>query len=236
MPTIANLLSRALRKISSDSPGDTANGADVVVALDELNAMLDEWSDDNLIIPSRTIESFPLVAGTSSYSIGTGATFNTSRPDVIQGIFTRDSNNNDMSVDTLTRDQYNDIPVKSSQGRPYKYFYDTQYPNGIIYLYSTPDSAYTLYIDSLKPLSRITNTSADLSMPGGYENLIVLNLAVRLAPDFGFPLQEENQLVIEAKRLKKKVKRRNVKSSVASFDPFLLPRNGRLNGWNIYNV
>jgi hypothetical protein len=237
MPTISNLISRALRKISSDSVGDTINGTEINAVLDELNSMLASWSTENFMPPFRTIENFSLVAGTASYAIGSGAAFNATRPDTINYIYTRDTNNVDLVVNPYTRDEYNSISLKTAQGRPDYFFYDTQYPNGVIYLYPTPDQVYTLYVDSIKPITQITSTSSTLILPGQYEDVIVYNLAVRLAPDYGFPLAEHPEIVNIANESLRKIKALNAKPEKANFDPYLVNKPSQPNqSWNIYNI
>lgn len=237
MPTVSNLISRALRKISSDSPNDSDNGTEINRALDELNSMLGEWSTENWLPPFRTLENFPLTVGTNNYTIGSGATFNTTRPDAISFMFTRDTNNVDLPVDIYTRDQYDSISLKTAQGRPDRYFYDTQYANGVIYLYPTPDQAYTLYIDSIKPFTQFTSVATTLLLPSQYENAIVYNLAVLLAPNYGFMLSEQPSIERKAAETLRKIKSLNTKPPIALFDPYLVVRpNMPMPSWNIYNL
>ena len=79
----------ALRAISTLLPGEAIPGGEAANALLTLNMMLASWSADNLMPPFRTLESFPLVVGKESYTIGTNGTtdFATSRPDYVTYVF-----------------------------------------------------------------------------------------------------------------------------------------------------
>jgi hypothetical protein len=234
MTTANTLISRALRLCSSYSPGQGIDGAELTDNLQNLNDMIGSWSADNFIPPYRTIEGFVLTSGTTSYSIGSGATFSTARPDIIKTIFIRDQNGNDTPTTELTREQYDNIALKTAQGRPQWWMYDTQYPNGVIYFYTTPDMTYTAYIDSLKPLTQFTSSTDTVNLPGEYNDLIVYNLAPRLAMEYGFPVSQE--MLMFAETAIKKVKRKNAQLPVSNFDAATLSRHTLPLGWNIYNI
>jgi hypothetical protein len=59
-----------------------------------------------------------------------------------------------------------------------------------IRLYPLPDKAYTLYLDAWYQFTRYAKGDT-VSLPVGYEDLIVYNLAVRVAPDFGKVLAQQ---------------------------------------------
>lgn len=229
MTTATSLIASALRKISSNRPGAGIDGNEATAALETLNFMLQSWSDDGLLPPSRAIESFSLVVGQASYTIGSGANFSTTRPDIINDIWYRDASNNDRMLRQITRQQYDELPLKTTQGVPDYYFYDTQYPNGVIYIYPTADTANTLYIDSLKPFTTLATTATSISLPGQYNEAIIYNLAVRLAPEYGYPLSDDVRGL--AGQSLSQIRSLNAKPQVAEFDDLLVkPRY-----WNIYN-
>lgn len=238
MTTASDLISAALRKVSSDTPSDVINGQEIATALDELNRMLASWSTESFMPQFRTLENFPLVANTLSYTIGSGATFSTVRPDVTQnGCFIRDTNSIDTPLTLITREQYDGTPLKTSPGRPIYLFYDKQYPSGIVYLYPSPDQAYTIYLDTLKPFVQFAATTTSYAFPPEYQDAIIWNLSLRLAPEVGFSLQDHPEIVEFARESKKLIKALNAKPPVVDFDPYLISKNGFVQrGWNIYNV
>lgn len=228
MSTGNDLVSGALRNISSLSPGEAIPGGESDNALAVLNMMLASWSAENLMIPYRTLESFPLIPGQASYTIGPSANFATIRPDEITAVYRRDALNNDYSLIPYTKEQYNGIVTKSVTGLPQWYYYDTQYPSGILYLYPPDIQADTLFIESLKPINQFTTLQTTMALPGEYAEAIKYLLAHRLAVEYGFPIgQELAALIAEAKV---RIMRKNVKPKAAGFDMVLqTPKN-----FNIY--
>lgn len=156
-------------------------------ALEALNSMLKSWASRGLVTYHVVTEQLSLVAGTSSYTIGTPGAFNTVRPNKVVGGYLRDSSNADSTLEIIARDDYNGIIVKNVSGRPCELYYRPSYPLGIIYFDAEPDQAYTLFLDSLKPLTALSVLDEDINLPTEYEEAIKWNLAVRLAPDYGVP-------------------------------------------------
>lgn len=229
MTTANALISSALAVICSLSPGEPIPGGDASNALAILNMMLAAWSADSLMPPFRTLESFPLIAGQSSYTIGPSANFNTVRPDYISGAWRRDSNGLDYILEQLPKERYNAIWQKSIQGIPYQFYYDDQYPVGVIYLYPTDIQADTLFIESLKPLNQFSTLNTIMNLPGEYEEAIAYLLAKRLAPQYGFPITADiRELMDDAER---RIKRKNTKPKPASFDY----ATRKAQPFNIYN-
>ena len=184
--TIGDLIKGSLRLIGVIASGETPSADEMKDSLSSLNVMLDGWSTKRLTIYASTLDSLTLAVGTASYTVGTGGTFNTSRPTRVLSAYTRDSNGNDCDLKVYTeRDRYNEIVDKDTSGRPEELFYDSSYTLGTIYLYPVPEQAYTLYMESLKPLSQLSGYTTEISLPDGYLRALKYNLAIELAPEFG---------------------------------------------------
>ncbi len=65
-------------------------------------------------------------------------------------------------------------------------WYSPEYPLGLLYPY--PQGGSTLYLDTLKPLPEPVTIAADVTLPPEYDEAIKYGLAVRLAPEYGRPL------------------------------------------------
>lgn len=182
----ALLIDPALRKVGASTPQD----AERTNALSALNAMLNSWSAQRLLVFSVTRESFPLVVNTGSYTIGTGGAFSTARPNRIVDAYIRDSSS-DFRLTIRNLKNFNDILVKTDNGRPTKLYYLNEYPLGKILFDQEPDKIYTVFLDSWKPLSTITTINTEVSLPPEYEEALIYNLAVRLAPEHDASLPKE---------------------------------------------
>ncbi len=187
--TARDVIKKAMKKIGVLAPGEDPTAAEAVDALDSLNSLLSSWSGDSLITPATVQESFALIASQNSYTIGSGLNFDTSKPLRVVGAFIRDSSNIDYPVTLLTRNRYNALSDKTTEGRPTNLFYDpgiaqqaTQ--TGTIYLYLTPDAVYTLYLVSEKAFTEFSNLTTAFTFPDTYKRAMIYNLAVELAPEY----------------------------------------------------
>lgn len=223
MTTGLDLVSGALRVVTTVAPGEAIDGPESDNALTVLNRMLKAWSASSLMVPYRTTENFPLTIGKVSYTIGTSGITDlaTPRPDYITNLWRRDANNNDFKIISYTQDQYDDVQVKSLTGLPQWGFYDTQFPNGVLSIYPADSQADTLFIVSLKPFNQFTTLSTVMALPGEYEEAIVYLLAKRLAPEYGFTITPDiADLISQSERA---IERKNTRPSIAGFDPALSP-------------
>ena len=179
MATSRTLIKAALRKIGivTDDAGIEQD------AFADLKRMLEVWSTKQILVHASAEDNFALVAGTASYTMGTAGTASTTRAKKIHNAFIRDSDNYDHPVEIISENQYNAITDKTTRSRPYWLFYDPKYALGYIYLYPTPDTADTAYIESLQLIQSIANVTTVISLPGEYEEAIIYNLAIRLAPE-----------------------------------------------------
>ena len=198
MPNATDIISGALYAISSVTPGEQAiNGTELGYAFGVLNNVLASWSAENLQAPYRTVESFPLTIGQASYTIGTSGSpnFNTVRPDYVTYVFRRDSNNLDYQLIDYTKEQYDAVFQKQLQGLPQWYYYDAQYPNGVLYLYPTDvQAADTLFIGVPQAYcfnSLLFHYFHYGKFPGEYFEDLKYSLAERLAPEYGMTISQD---------------------------------------------
>lgn len=178
MATANDLISRSLRLISVLGSGRrTATANELADGLDTLNSMMDTLSIDRRMIYQILEETHTLVVGTADYTIGSGGDINTTRPTRIENAFIRDSANNDYQLKQINNATYDSISLKTITSRPQYFFYDEQFPLGVIKLLYVPSAADTLHFNSWKQLQTFANGTTALSLPPGYESMIVYNLA-----------------------------------------------------------
>lgn len=187
MATARDIITRAMKACRLLAPGELPSASEASDGLLLLNMMLSSWSNDNLNVYASTLESFPLVANTGSYNIGTGQTFNTTKPIVINAMYTRQSSV-DYTVNQLNDIDFAGISFKSITGRPDYYNFSNDYPSAIIKLYPVPDENYTLFILSEKPLSSIATLDTVINFPDGWELALAYNLALMLSPEYQQPI------------------------------------------------
>jgi hypothetical protein len=235
--TFSDIITRSLKALGYLGSTESLSAADANDGLTGFNSMLDSWSNENLLSYVVLERSFPLVAGTNSYTIGTGGVINTARPEDIIQAYVRDSNSNNFQLEILTRDRWNLIGNRGSSVTsqiPTDLFYDPQFPLGVINIFPTPSAAYTVFYDSMQDQVTSSVLTTSISMPPGYERAYVLNLALEMMA-LGYPcLLDEKalaRLINNASDAKANIKRTNIKEVIADYDDALVYR-----GSGTYNI
>ena len=196
--TVAEVIKAAMRKAGVISFGETPETDRYSEALQALQSMLRSWASRRIYVFASNHESFPLVAAKASYSWGTGGNITTSRPYQILGAVVRDSSSQDYPLEIISEGEYRNICAKTTQGRPEYAFYHPLFPLAYLYLFPTPDATETVWIDSLKPFTEASSFSAitdTISFPGNYEEPIIYNLAIRIAPEMGASIPPEVSVI-----------------------------------------
>jgi hypothetical protein len=150
------------------------------------------------------------------------------RPDEVTDAFLRDSGG-DTPLRPMTQAEYNALYRKADGGKPERLFYDPQSPSGVLYFDSATDAAYTLFLESLKPVNQFSTLQTSMTLPGEYEEAIKYQLIDRLAPEYGFPIQPGSRLERLIDRSQKRITSKNAKRKVAAFDSALTARHARVN-------
>lgn len=210
MTTARDIIESALRKIHVLGVGSSLSGEEADQALDALNTMIASLSVEGMMIYAETIESFSLVSGTSTYTIGTGGDFNTSRPTVIKSA-TVNLGDDDIRLSLIDFIQYSSIPDKTNGGDPTALYYDANYSLGNIKVWPVPISNGTLTLYSEKPLTEFTDLNTDFAMPPEYKRHLIYALAVELGPEYE---REPSPTIIRiANQSKRAIKAQNNKNN-----------------------
>lgn len=224
--TTRDLLSSSLRVIGALASGETLLANESTDALTGLNQLLDSWSTENLLIPNKAREVFPLVSSQGVYTMGTGGTFNTTRPMRIENAELQITSSNpaiEIPIKILTKDEYARILLKTMTSTYPLYLYaEGTYPLETINLWPVPVQVNNLALYSWKPLANVSNLSTALSLPPGYERALKYNLAIDLAPEYGRPVTAEvAAIAVESKAA---IKRMNSKPQYLAVDDALRAR------------
>lgn len=223
--TANELISRSLRLLGVLGQGRrTLTANESSDGLEALNAMLEAMSLERMMVYQILKEDFPLVAGTADYSIGEGGTFNTVRPVKIDSAYIRDGDI-DHPMQIIDNGAYDGVAFKSASSIPQYLYFDPQYPLAYVRLLYAPNAAYTLYLNSWKQLQRFADGTTELSLPPGYERMIVYNLAIELNAEYGSTIAPE--VVAIATQSRAAIKRVNAPSPVADVSESFMFRGGR---------
>lgn len=235
MATVLDLEKAALKAIGVLGAGETATPEDAADAFDELNRMAGQWNAEHLLLYAQTRTVFPLVSGTNVYTVGTGGTVNTARPVFIDAVRFQDTSTTlltEYPLYELTQDASEGLVLKTMTSPfPSSYRYNPTVPLGTLTLWPTPTSTSlqgVMYSAQVVPAFAALTTVVVL--PPGYEELIVTNLAVRLAASY--TRQVDPLLFKRAEESRAVAKRANIQMADLSF-----PADARINSggaWSIY--
>ena len=229
MPAVSSMILRSMQMIGEKSWADNALTTDEATnTLYALNSFMDSSGIDRLLCYQLTQESFALTSNTVSYTIGSGATFNTTRPTrIVDPCFIRDSSSLDSPVTILKdADQYGKI-VQKNVGATYPsyLYYDSGFDAsgyGTIYVYPAPSGSLTIYINSPKQLQNFASVSTHLLLPPGYQLFIESNFAIHLAAGLT-PVSPEVMKI--AKESKAAIKNINLPEPISRLDAGIVRGN-----------
>jgi hypothetical protein len=189
MTTALGIITSAMRKAGVLVKSETPAADEAADGLVMLNDLLASISNDANAVYARTTESFTLSGGVGSYTIGSGATFNTARPVRIVAAYIR-TGTIDYPLGIVSDQQYATIPLKTVSGIPEFLNYSNDFPQATIRLYPVPSTAYQIFIVSEKPLTTFALNDT-VSLPPGWRRMLINNLAVDLAPEYGQPVSPD---------------------------------------------
>jgi hypothetical protein len=222
------LISASLRLIGAIATGEIPQAVEANDGLAAINRMIDSWSNEDLLIYYTVRDQLTLVSGTASYTIGSSGTFNVARPQAILQALLRVETSSPASEYPIAIRNVTEwasiIQKEVSSEIVTDLYLDTAYPLATINLYPKPSAAHKLVLFSLKPLTRITTLDTDISFPPGYEDALVYNGAIRLAPEYGRVVPEE--IAVIAMESKASLKRKNHTSSLLRVDDALVSNGG----------
>lgn len=239
MTTALDMIRRSLRMLGVESQGEVPANNEANEALVSLNAMVDQWSNEKLMLFTITNNLFNVVAGTTDYTmgpVGSGATWESSqvtRPLLTQrySAFIRANQsgiNTDYVMDYYPNDRFQSIFQKTiSTNYPYAWTCDWNYPICTVRIYPNPTLNVQFGLSEYAQLTRFGTLTDSLVMPPGYENCIVFNLCIELAPEYG--VEPTGFILEKAKETKFNIKRANAQPVLMSVDRSLLTHG-------IYNI
>jgi hypothetical protein len=217
MASALDLVKKSMRLIGTLGQGETPTATESTDGLNALNAMLDSWSIERLMVYQILQETFTWTSGQSSRTIGSGGNFSTTRPTKLENGFTKISGI-DYPYTVVDKDVYDSIIDKTTQSQfPEIISYQQASPLGTIYGWPVPSSSIAIYLNSWKQLQQFSALTTDLALPAGYQRAIEYNLAIELHGEYP-EIQIPDSVVMIAKSSKAAIKSLNRPSMVAQLD------------------
>lgn len=174
-----DVIDYALKKIRVLDASETASAEDAEDAQRELNVMLKSWLKyENLWRYSEG--SITLLASDIDYDL-------TPVPHRVISARYRNAGGSDLPMRLLTREEYFDLPSKTTTGAPTQFFVDYQRAAATFYVYQclAAPTTETIKYTYLRKFEDIDSLDDDIDIRQEHFELVGLNLAARLADDHG---------------------------------------------------
>lgn len=182
--TRSELCTKALRLIGVLDATETAGADEMASAVSSLNIMIKAWAGKNIFLWTKTEDSFSLVSATASYLFGSGGT-KTYKPLRIMSVRYVVSSTNEIPLTRLTREEYFDLPDKTSAGVPTSFYYDPQRATGRLYLWPVLAGTNTIKYTYARMFEDMDDVGNEADFPQEWYEALIYNLAIRCAPEFG---------------------------------------------------
>ena len=173
-PDVEEIISEAFERCGIDT--QTRTGHHAVAARRSLNLLFSEWSNRGINYWTVTNLTVTLVKDqTTPYTLPAGTV------DLIDVVIRDSATTTDTSVQRISIAEYNQIPNKSSSGKPSQYLINRQY-TPTIYVWQIPDkTTYSLVYWAINQLEDISASNEDADIPYRWSDCICAGLASKLA-------------------------------------------------------
>lgn len=190
----SGLLYPALRKAGVTlGPGRGPSVAQLDDALGELNRLMSSLHCDPLFIYSQTLISYLLTGGQAAYTIGIAnsgqppADILAQRPIEISAANIVDAGFRSPLAIATAADWANRW-TDTATGYPSAIYNDAAAPLSTLTLWPTPSASFLLELNVWHEVPAFLTSNDVVNLPSGYEDALVLNLAIRLCPQFQKPI------------------------------------------------
>lgn len=181
--TVSDIVTDAREYLGIQDEEEPLTDADLQRGIRVLNQMLLAWQADGVQTWVLTDGSFALAQGDYDYVFGAGGSFTTIPNEIMDVRITR--NSQDLPMNRMSREEYQSLPVKSTEGYPTQFYYDRQRSGGTFYVWPAPDStAGTIKFTYRRYIMDAGNGTNTLDIPKEWLLAVSSNLAVYLAPKY----------------------------------------------------
>lgn len=178
--TAGELALMACQRVQMAGDGETITGHRWSVFKGHINGFLKILQTQGPNEWRKAQQSVTLVAGTATYTL-------TTRPDKVAMVLYRDANSRDRPMVRWNRNQYLQIPYKTSQGLPIQYMIDRGISSTTLTLWPVPDTSAalgTLVVDYERVINDVSSPSDAMDVPQEWLDGIADVMGVRMATSF----------------------------------------------------
>lgn len=216
-----DIITAALRELGTLSANEQPAAADAEWGLSKLQRLIDRYNARLPMVYNVNFTIFTMPAQSNPFTIGPGATFDVvQRPVSIPSIGLILNGTPGVEIPMNSRDDMwwaNNRIKDLTSTFPTDYYYSPSWDIqadgsqwGQIYFWPEPTASFQIDVQMRQVLGEYASLTDSFSMPPGYWDLIVYELAISLAPSFG--LQPNQILLAGQKAALKAVQGNNIAS------------------------
>lgn len=221
--TPGDICRQALRMVGVIAESESPSSETLSVCFDALNLFVDELKINRLALNYIKRETFPITSGTGTYTVGPSGTATgiSIRPTYVQNVNFVDSAlspSQEFPLGMLMTDsEWAGVPLKDlTSPYPLRAYWNPTFTSGLatvtFWPVPTKTTLYGVIYSGAAVAEFTTDTqSITLVLPPGWRQMLVTNLALRIAPMFGADATDD--LRTQARNSLGSVKRVNVRTN-----------------------
>src|SRR6185312_17029709 len=224
MATGQNIVNDALTYLALMDPSGTPSASDSTTCLQVLNNMWESWGVDEGLIYALVPFSGNLSTTVASYTIGSGATFDTRRPArIYKAYFVLGSNRNELKI-VEAGEYFSHNDLTASAATPDELYADYNVDSdGFATLYLWPVPTFGSGSPTLQLLQGVNFTAWTLTdtyqIPQAYRDALGWALAFRCLPIFGEAVGQGAAQVVAAEGAKAEARLRTMNQKNRQLQP-----------------
>ena len=167
---VDEIIDEALSRVGSEP----TTGKEASSARRSLNIMMREWANRGIQLWTIDESTQTVTEGTANYTLDSFTL------DILEAVISRteSSTRTDFQMDRVNREDFLNIPVKTTKGRPSQFFLDMQRSAPVVYFYPTPDNSTDVFRYSRRNrIQDITASTETIDIPDSYLPCAVSGLA-----------------------------------------------------------
>lgn len=161
--------------------------------------MLKDWGRKGPFLFTKRESSQTLVANTANYSLSTSKPLR-----IVEARYRSTATpTSDLPMQPLTRDQYFQLPNKTSTGTPTTFYFDPQVSGGTLYIWPVLSSATTesVVYTYQRRIEDIDSLNNNLDIPQEWLGTCGYALAARLLDDYGIADQVAQRILARSEEM-----------------------------------
>lgn len=190
-----NLVKAAMRKCGVLAEGETPSTEAYTNCTQALNNIVVRFATLGMPLWKRIELPVSLVLSTKDYTISNALK-------VAQVVLKDNTGGTQYELINKSRYDYNRLPTNST-GNPVHWTFNPNLENGTLSIWPAPDAgavaSKTIVVVYQKEFDGFVSSTDTPDFPSYWTDAIIYELAVNISPEYGVPLQDRQQLKMEAK-------------------------------------